>query len=74
MEMGINDFHFRYNGSDWIIEYDGIQHFEEIPFFHKDNDKFRYNQTIDMSHIMLIIKSFESIILIVMRRILNSTL
>lgn len=41
------DFHFVYNGIQWIIEYDGSQHFEENPFFHRKNCDFEYGQEID---------------------------
>jgi hypothetical protein len=41
------DFKFTYKNIDWIIEYDGYQHFEELPFFHKDTHQFNHNQNID---------------------------
>lgn len=28
------DFPFIYNGDNWLVEYDGLQHFEEIAHFH----------------------------------------
>lgn len=29
------DFFVKYNNKQYFIEYDGIQHFEYIPYFHK---------------------------------------
>ena len=49
------DFRFMYNNKWYILEYDGIQHFKQIAFFHSDEDKFKYNQSKD------VIKSFHAV-------------
>lgn len=41
------DFYFEYNDSKWLIEYDGLQHFTEIRFFHKKGERFAHDQEID---------------------------
>jgi len=42
------DFKFSYNGKFFVIEYDGIQHFEYVKFFHDTLDRFEYKQQIDI--------------------------
>lgn len=42
------DFYTFYNNSHWLIEYDGKQHFEKVPFFHKEEKEFLRRQEIDM--------------------------
>ncbi len=41
------DFCFTYNDQVWIVEYDGIQHFEENVFFHRQENEFEYKREID---------------------------
>jgi hypothetical protein len=41
------DFLFTFGEYNWIIEYDGMQHFVEIDRFHKNSDDFKYKQEID---------------------------
>ena len=40
------DFYFTYNGKAYIIEFDGIQHFNEISFF-QNHDNFKRRQEYD---------------------------
>jgi predicted Zn-ribbon and HTH transcriptional regulator len=42
------DFMFYYNEHKFIIEYDGIQHFEYNNFFHRTMEKFIHKQNIDI--------------------------
>jgi Zn finger protein HypA/HybF involved in hydrogenase expression len=41
------DFGFYYNSKWFIIEYDGSQHFEYVPYFHVDIEDFLNDQSID---------------------------
>lgn len=41
------DFYFEYNNNKYLLELDGKQHFEYIPFFHSTFDNFKYNQEVD---------------------------
>lgn len=42
------DFKFNHNGIGWILEYDGIQHFEFVSLYHNcDIEKFYEHQRID---------------------------
>lgn len=41
------DFFVKYNNKQYFIEYDGIQHFEYIPFFHREDDDFFKQQRRD---------------------------
>lgn len=41
------DFYFVRNRTNWLIEYNGLQHFEDTPHFHKQTDDFRKQQKID---------------------------
>ena len=41
------DFAFEYNGSKYIIEFDGEQHFEEAPFFGKQSLEDRHKRDIE---------------------------
>jgi len=42
------DFYFLYNGRHYIVEYDGIQHFEHIDFFSPSEDHFNQRRSIDV--------------------------
>lgn len=42
------DFKFEYNGRKWLLEFDGIQHFEKCDYFHEDEDEFIEKQEIDI--------------------------
>lgn len=33
------DFTFNYNNIEYVLEYDGTQHFNYIPFFHRDDEE-----------------------------------
>lgn len=41
------DFYFQHQGVKWIIEYDGPQHFHEVPFFHRKDGDFEHEQETD---------------------------
>lgn len=41
------DFYFFYNGTHYLLEFDGIQHFEYNTLFYSDDDEFRRRQMID---------------------------
>lgn len=41
------DFFVKYNNKQYFIEYDGIQHFKYIPFFHREDDDFFKQQRRD---------------------------
>lgn len=43
------DFCFLYKERYYIIEYDGIQHFEFVEFFHGDEETFNRKQAIDVN-------------------------
>jgi hypothetical protein len=40
------DFYFHYNGKNFLIEYDGLQHFQDVAFFNK-KVSFEQKQEID---------------------------
>lgn len=42
------DFMLRHNGRNYIIEYDGEQHFEYTPYFHETEEKFALKRGIDI--------------------------
>lgn len=42
------DFKFEYNGKTYLLEFDGRQHFEYIPFFHGNISKFLIEQQKDI--------------------------
>lgn len=42
------DFYFTYNGRNYIVEYDGIQHFHLINFFSSNMDDFEHRRTVDI--------------------------
>lgn len=42
------DFKFSYNGKIFIVEYDGIQHFEYVKFFHDTPEKFELKRQVDI--------------------------
>ena len=42
------DFYFEYNGKQYLLEYDGIQHFEFISHFHRTLDEFHQRQEVDI--------------------------
>ncbi len=42
------DFYFVHNGNNYLLEYDGIQHFEYNDFFHKDVSTFEERKMIDV--------------------------
>lgn len=48
--MGLKkyDFLFTYQGRQYLVEFDGIQHFKFIPFFHDTPDVFAARQQIDI--------------------------
>ena len=37
-----------YNGRNYIVEYDGIQHFQLINFFSANMDDFEHRRTVDI--------------------------
>jgi len=41
------DFYFYYNSHHYLVEYDGVQHFEWSTFFHKTEEEFLVRQKID---------------------------
>lgn len=41
------DFYFVHQGNNWLIEFDGKQHFKEIPHFHKEHADFEKRREID---------------------------
>lgn len=41
------DFYFEYGGSDYVLEYDGQQHFKFISHFHRDQQHFLKRQRVD---------------------------
>ena len=41
------DFTLNYNNKNFIIEFDGCQHFKYTPYWHKTEDVFLYFQEID---------------------------
>lgn len=41
------DFYFRYKDIDYLLEYDGEQHFRYVPFFEKTRERFNYKQDVD---------------------------
>lgn len=41
------DFYFQYKGINFLLELDGLQHFEYAPYFHKIVENFKYGQDID---------------------------
>lgn len=40
------DFKFTYQDKNYIIEYDGIQHFNQVALFHEDEKEFKENKII----------------------------
>lgn len=42
------DFYFLYNNIHYLLEFDGIQHFEFQLFYHKTLEYFNYKQNIDI--------------------------
>ncbi len=43
------DFHFVHNSKEYLLEYDGIQHFERSKMFHRSTDDFYEKQEVDIS-------------------------
>lgn len=43
------DFTFAHNNINWVLEFDGVQHFKYSYFFHRTIEKFNYCQGIDIS-------------------------
>jgi hypothetical protein len=43
----IIDFFVKHNNKQYFIEYDGKQHFEFLPFFHKEDEGFFKQQRRD---------------------------
>lgn len=41
------DFYFELSGKKYLVEYDGIQHFQRVPKYHKKKGSFEFNQMID---------------------------
>lgn len=39
------DFMFKFDDINWLLEFDGIQHFEFVPHFHDDIDYFNEKKT-----------------------------
>lgn len=42
------DFYFTYNNRNYLVEFDGIQHFVQIEFFHPTEELFRQRQQVDI--------------------------
>ena len=42
------DFNFIHNERNYIIEFDGIQHFQLVEYFHKDEETFHRRQEVDV--------------------------
>lgn len=42
------DFYFEYNNNKYYLEFDGIQHFQYLKFFHKSGDRFLIHQQRDI--------------------------
>lgn len=49
------DFKFTHQNKNYIVEYDGIQHFKLVSLFHEDEEGFKEHQSKD------IIKSFHAV-------------
>lgn len=47
------DFAFNYHGRGYLLEYDGRQHFEYVPYFHKTLLRFREAQARDKTKTQL---------------------
>lgn len=57
------DFYFKYENKEYILEFDGIQHFKEFEHFHRDGrTSFNYRREIDI--IKTLIPSYNGIKLI----------
>lgn len=41
------DFHGVYNGKEFLIEFQGAEHYEFIPYFHKNRSDFLQRQVYD---------------------------
>ena len=41
------DFYFTHDGKHYLLEFDGEQHFNRKPFYHKTDEIFQYNQLMD---------------------------
>jgi very-short-patch-repair endonuclease len=48
VEKYFYDFIFEYNGKGYVLEYDGKQHFEYSPYFHKSEQLFNSEQNKDI--------------------------
>lgn len=68
------DFAFVYNGQHYIIEFDGEQHFNYVPFFHKDENMFKFKQEIDRIKTYVAILSGYKVIRIDYSQIANVSL
>lgn len=42
------DFQFLVDNQSYILEFDGMQHFQETPLFHKDYEEFKDKQIVDV--------------------------
>jgi len=43
------DFHFVHNSKEYLLEYDGVQHFKYSKYFHRSTDDFYGHQDVDIS-------------------------
>lgn len=41
------DFCFYFEGYNYFLEYDGMQHFKRVDFFHKTDEEFEFRQNVD---------------------------
>lgn len=51
------DFWFKYQDKEYLIEYDGLQHFQRSPFFHKQEGDFEQLQANDINKASVAIDS-----------------
>lgn len=51
------DFWFTYQDKEYLIEYDGLQHFQRSPFFHKQESDFEQLQLNDINKASIAIDS-----------------
>jgi predicted Zn-ribbon and HTH transcriptional regulator/very-short-patch-repair endonuclease len=51
------DFMFEFNNNSYIIELDGKQHHEFVPYFHKTENNFLYKQSIDIEKTITAVKN-----------------
>lgn len=56
------DFAFAYEDHLHLVEIDGIQHFEEIPYFHREERTFKERQGVDLSKTRVALERGASLI------------